>query len=98
MVATLATLGAPIKPKIRQPRQGPLYFKTKKSTRIRQGKPHPPSKIPITIDESARKKGEVAFSEGNIEEVTSPEAKTKQPMLPMGRPTTREFTFMRIKT
>lgn len=98
MVAALATLGTPVKPKRRQPRQGPFYFKKRKSTRIRQGNPQPPSKIPIIIDESAKKKGEVRPSEGNIEEVTSPKAKTKQHVLPMGRTTTRAVTFKRLKT
>lgn len=63
---------------------------------ISQQKPQPPSKIPIIIDESASKKEEVGPSEGKIEEVSTPKAKTKQPMLPMGRPTTREVTFKRL--
>lgn len=37
-------------------------------------------------------------SEGKIEEITSPKIKTKQPMLPVGRPTIRFDTFKRLKT
>lgn len=34
--------------------QAPLYFRTKKSTRIRQGKPQTPTKVPIVIEESPK--------------------------------------------
>lgn len=98
MVATLATLGTHIKPKRRQLRQGPLYFKIGRSTRIRQGKTQPPTKVPITIEESTSKKEEVGPDEGKIEEISSLKIKTKQPVLPVGRPTTREVTFKRLMT
>jgi len=75
--ATLATLRKPVNPKRRQPRQGSLYFKIMKSTRLRQGKPQPPIKVPITTEESTRNKEEVGPSEGKIEEITSPTIKTK---------------------
>jgi len=97
VVVTLSTLGTPIKPKRRQPRQGPLYLKKRKRTRKRQGKPQPPSKINITNEDSASKEEEVGPSEGKIEEVTSLKTKIKQPMLPIKRNTTRVVNFKRLK-
>jgi len=75
-----------------------LYFKTRNITKIRQGQPQPPTKVPTTIDESTSKREEVGPNEGKIEEVTSPKSKGKQPFPPIGRPTTRAVTSMRIKT
>ena len=39
VVATLATLGTLVKNKRKRQRQGPLYFKTRKRTKIKQGIP-----------------------------------------------------------
>lgn len=57
--------------------QCPLYLKVMKSTRISQGKLENPLKVPITIDESTRKREELGPSEGNIEEVTFPKDKSR---------------------
>ena len=38
VAVVLAALGTPIKPKKKRKRQTPLYFKTGKSIRIKQGK------------------------------------------------------------
>lgn len=97
VVATFATLSTPVKPKRRHPMQGPSYFENRKSTIIKQGKPQPPSAIPITIDESTNQREEVRCREGKIEEVTSPKAKVKQPFPLIGRPNTRLVTSKSLK-
>jgi len=50
--ATLTTLSTPIKPKQKRKRQTSMYFRARKSTRIKIGKPQPSSKVPIVIDDS----------------------------------------------
>jgi len=75
-----------------------MYFKTKKSTRIRKGKPQTHTRVPIIINESPRKKEETGPSEGKIEEVTPPRTKNKSPTTPISRPTTRFFTFKKSRT
>jgi len=62
VAATLATLGTPMKSKKKRSRQTHLYFKTRKSTRIRQSKPETPTKVPIIIEGSPSKKEEVGKS------------------------------------
>ena len=49
----LTSLSTPIKQKGKRQRQTPLYFRTRKSTRIRQGKPQISTKTPIEIEDSA---------------------------------------------
>lgn len=48
--AALTTFSTPIKQKGKRHRQTPLYFRTRKITRIRQGKPQTSSKLPIVIE------------------------------------------------
>ena len=48
----LTTLSTPVKKKGKRRRQTPLYFRTRKSTRIKQGKPQISTKIPIEIEDS----------------------------------------------
>lgn len=69
-----------------------MYFRTRKSTRIRQGKPQTPTNVTI-LDESPIKKEEIGPDEGNIEEVTPPKTKTKSLITPMSRHTTRLVNF-----
>ena len=45
----LTTLITLVKPKQKTKRQTSMYFRARKSTRIKTGKPHPSSKIYITI-------------------------------------------------
>ena len=52
LVAALTTLSNPIKQKGKRRRQTPLYFRTRESTRIKQGKPQISTKIPIEIEDS----------------------------------------------
>lgn len=47
-----------------------MYFRIKKITRIRQGRPQTPTKVPTIIDESLREKEEIGPNDGKIEEVT----------------------------
>jgi len=47
-----AALSTPIKPKGKKKRQPSMYFKAQKRTRIKMGKPQPPSKEPIIIGDS----------------------------------------------
>jgi len=54
----LAALSTPRKQKGKRKRQTPMYFKARKSTRIKVGKPQPPSKEPIFIEDSPTKKKE----------------------------------------
>ena len=49
MLATLITLP---KPKEKRKRETPLYFKARRSVRIKTGKPQPPSSSPITIEDT----------------------------------------------
>ena len=48
---TITTLGTPVKKKGKIRRQIPLYFRTRKSTRIKQGKPQISTKNPIEIED-----------------------------------------------
>jgi len=50
--AALATLSTPIKPKQKRKRQTSMYFRARKSTMIKEGKPQPSSKVPIVIEDS----------------------------------------------
>jgi len=54
----LAKLNTAVKPKPKRKMQPSMYFKARKSTRINKGKPHPPSKEPITIEDSPTAKKE----------------------------------------
>jgi len=75
-----------------------MYFITRKSTRIRQGKPQTPARVPIIIDESPKKNEEIGCSEGKIKEVTPPKTKTKSPITLVSSPTTRSVTFNKPRT
>jgi len=55
-VAMLATLSTPKKQKGKIKTQTSMYFKVRKSTRIKVGKPQPPSKEPIITEDTPTKK------------------------------------------
>lgn len=58
-VATvLAALSTPAKQKGKRKREESMYFKARRSTRIKVGKPQPPSKEPIIIEDAPTKKKE----------------------------------------
>ena len=48
----LATLSTPPKPKEKRKRETPLYFKARRSVRIKTDRPQPQSKDPITIEDT----------------------------------------------
>jgi len=48
----LAALSTPPKPREKRKRDTPLYFKARRSVRIKTGKPQPPSKSPIFIEDA----------------------------------------------
>lgn len=50
--AVLAALITPPKPKEKRKREIPLYFKARRSVRIKTGRPQPPSSSPITIEDA----------------------------------------------
>lgn len=50
--AALTTISTSVKPKHKRKRQTSMYFKARKSTRIKTRKPQPSSKVPITIEDS----------------------------------------------
>jgi len=57
VAATLTALSTPIKPKQKRKRQASMYFRAKKSTRIKIEKPQPCSKVPIIIEDSPSTQG-----------------------------------------
>ena len=63
---TLTALSTLIKPKQKRKRKKSMYFKARKSTRIKSGKPQPSSKLPITIEDSPTIKGEESPSKTPI--------------------------------
>lgn len=77
VVATLATLGTLVNTIRKQSRPSQIHFRTKKSTRIRQGNPQTPTRVPIIIDESPSKQEELRPHGGKIKEVTPPRTKKK---------------------
>ena len=52
VVAVLAGLNTPPKPKEKRKRETPLYFKARRSVRIKTGKPQPPSSSQITTGDA----------------------------------------------
>ena len=50
--AVLAGLSTPPKPKEKRKRETPLYFKARRSVRIKTGKPQPQSSSPIVIEDT----------------------------------------------
>jgi hypothetical protein len=64
--AALTALSTPIKPKQKRKRQTSMYFRARKSTRIKTGKPQPSSKVPITIEDSPSAQGKESPSKTPI--------------------------------
>ena len=52
-VSSLIVLSTSVKQKLKRRRQATLYFRTRKSIRIKQGKPQISTKIPIEIEDSS---------------------------------------------
>ena len=64
--AVLAALSTPTKQKGKRKRETSMYFKAKRSTRIKVGKPQPPPKEPIIITDAPTKKKEESPSKISI--------------------------------
>jgi len=73
---TLTALISPIKQKGKRQRQTPSYFRTRKSIRIRQGKPQTPTKIPIVIEDSPKQKEKMPSQKSPISYVRRPMTKS----------------------
>ena len=86
---SLTTLSTPIKQKGKRQRQTPLYFRTRKSTRIRKGRPQTPTKIPIVIEDSQKQQEKIPLLEKNKGEGSSGQASPKSPITYVRRPITR---------
>jgi len=69
---SLIALSTLIKKKGKRQRQTPLYFRTRKSTRIRQGKPQTPTKIPIVIENSPKQQDKMPSPKSPITYVRRP--------------------------
>jgi len=52
VAVAVATLSTPIKQNQKRKIKTSMYFRARKSIRIKIGKPQPSSKIPITIEDS----------------------------------------------
>lgn len=70
VATTLATLSTHVKEKRKM--HTPMYFRTKKSARVKLGRPKTPTKSPIKIKKPPNRKYEIGPEEGKIQEVTSP--------------------------
>jgi len=66
VVVSLSALNTPTKPKQKRKRHTSMYFRARKSTRIKTGKPQPSSKVPITIENSHSAKGKESPSKTPI--------------------------------
>jgi len=97
-IAALDALSTPIKSKKKRQRQTPMYFKTRKSTRIGQGKSQTPTRTPIFIEESPSKGEELEHIERKVEETTPPRAILKTPITYVRKPVARETSSKQPKT
>lgn len=64
--APLTALSTPIKPKQERKRQTLMYFRARKSTRTKTGKPQPTFKVPIIIEDSPSTQGKESPSKAPI--------------------------------
>lgn len=55
VAAVLAALSTPPKQKGKRKRQTSMYFKARRSTRIKAGRPQPKSEVPIVIEDTTPK-------------------------------------------
>lgn len=75
-IDVVAALTTPTKQRGKRKRTS-MYFKARKSTRIKVGKPQPPSKEPIVIEDSPTKQKEDSSSKISITyEIGSPKTST----------------------
>ena len=65
-IVVLAALSTPTKQKGKRKRQTSMYFKARRSTRIKVGKPQPQPKEPIVIEDTTTKPKEESPSNISI--------------------------------
>ena len=85
----LTALSTPIKKKGKRQRQTPLYFRTRKITRIMQGQPQTSTKVPIVFEDSPKNQENIAPLLKNQGEGSSGQASPKSPITYVRRPVTR---------
>ena len=66
VAAMLATLSRSPKQKGKRKRETPMYFKARRSTRIKVGRPKPQSKEPMTIEDATTKQKKESHSKITI--------------------------------
>lgn len=94
----MVTISTPIKPKGRQAKKSPLYFKRRRRNRVKQGKPQPSSTSPITIEGLvSHQEGELDKDNKQTEEITSLKAKGKKLQASQTKPSTREAKTKQLK-
>ena len=96
-VVALISLGTHIKPIGKRQRQNPLYFRTRRSTRIKQGRPQTPTKTPIIIEDSPKGQEKLVSPEMKGEYGTSKQASPMSPITYFRRPVTRSTSANKIK-
>ena len=80
----LVALSTPAKQKGKRKRQTSMYFKAKRSTQIKVGKPQPQSKEPIVIEDTTTKQKEESPSKISITyERGSPKTSTQRERIRM---------------
>lgn len=53
------SLSTPFNSKGKRQKKAPFYFKTRRSTRIKQGKPQTPTKTEIIVEDSPKEKEKI---------------------------------------
>lgn len=74
-----------------------LYFRTRKSTQTKQGRPQTRTKIPIIIEDSPKEQEKVVPLEKKEEEEKSKQAFPKSPITYVRRPITRTTSTKQVK-
>ena len=75
-IAALTALSTLVKKKGKRRRQTTLYFRIRKSTRIKQGKPQTSTKIPIEIEDSHTERDKIPSSKSPITYVRRPSTRS----------------------
>lgn len=89
VTTTLTSLSTLVKSKGKMQRQTSLYFRTRMSTRIKQGRPQTPTKTPIVIADSPNKQEKEAPLKKNEREGSSKQVSPKSSVTYARRPITR---------
>jgi len=93
----LTSLSTPIKSNGKRQRKTPHYFRTRKSTRIKQGRPQIPTKILIIIEDSLKEQEAVVPLEKKEEEETSKQSSPRSLATYVRRYVTRSALTKQVK-